>query len=134
MTVVFDTLVCSVILLEIESVYSELLDEHGYGVVNLTLKDNEHKITKCEYEGYGIDDILTSLKEKGLIDINPKTWRVYKKFEAIVKYEDFKSLSEMVLLNNIISQSKTSNERDGIVNTTKAWNDLDIFNKEDREV
>lgn len=130
MVVIFTTPDKTVMMLEIENICSEPLNDNGYGIIRLNIRDNEYNIVKCEYEGYNTDDIMSSLRDKRIIDVDLVNWRIYKKFEAIVKFEDFKTLSEMVLLNNIVSQSKVSGEREGIVNTAKAWNELDILNKE----
>lgn len=127
MHILFDSLDGSSVLLEIKSLTTEILDEHNYGLLRIILKENEANIISCEYEGYNMKALLDTLKSTGILDVDPKTFRVYREFKAIVKYEDYKSLNELVTLNNIVSQSKSSEERKHVVNTTKAWEKLDIL-------
>lgn len=124
MHIIFNTLDYSVMIIEIKDVYSELLDEHGYGLLRISLKKNDADIVSCEYEGYNMSDLLDTLKTTGSIDVDPKSFRVYMEFKAVVKYEDYKSLSELVTLNNIVYQSKNSKERENSVNITNAWEKL----------
>ena len=105
----------------IKEVKSELLNEFGAVEITVILDDNSDKLTKCCYRGFGGDKVLDELKS-GSLNIDIAEWDIYRKYEAEVQYEIYKSLSEYKDIAGLLGKNKEERQKK---DDKEQWEKLD---------
>lgn len=132
MKVILDTLDYGLRVLNIKEISDELLDEKGFGVMTIYFEDNRDNIVYCKYEGYNREAFIDNLKSYGHLNISIEDWKVYRKFEAVVRYEEYNRLKEYQTIGSIVADKKVE-QADGIEageprEKNKDWDTLKEFN------